>query len=187
MLINDFHSAKDRLRDSSSHILVDILRYRYCSHVHTPSPQLSREMGRVPDARRSWIWGWTTASGFFLYLHPDGELLLTSIKQGIISIQGVTTGEELSSGMAFMVFIQALFPAIALSLCNLVLVSSLKSQLRIHVPNADAAIIIKAGATSFRSVVDSADLEGVITAYANSVGHVFSVTCDILPPENIRP
>lgn len=94
-------------------------------------------------------------------------------KQGIISIQGVTTGEELSSGMAFMVFTQALFPAIVLSLCNLVLVSSLKTQLPKNATNADAAAIIKAGATHFRSVVDPADLAGVIVAYASSVDRVF--------------
>ncbi|KAK6955838.1 hypothetical protein Daesc_003482 [Daldinia eschscholtzii] len=102
-----------------------------------------------------------------------GFQILAGVGSGAGLQLGVTTGEELSSGMAFMVFTQALFPAIALSLCNLVLVSSLKSQLPIHAPNAHAAAVIKAGATNFRSVVDAADLEGVITAYANSVGHVF--------------
>lgn len=106
-------------------------------------------------------------------MYPDGGPLLTSIKQGIISIQGVTTGEELSSSMAFMVFTQALFPAIILSLCNLVLVSSLKTQLPSHAPNADAAAVITAGATSFRDVVEAADIDGVIAAYANSIGYVF--------------
>ncbi|KAI2464678.1 efflux pump [Annulohypoxylon bovei var. microspora] len=95
------------------------------------------------------------------------------LQLGIISIQGVTTGEELSSAMAFMVFTQSLFPAIILSLCNLVLVLGLKAQLPSRAPNADAAAVIKAGATSFRNVVDTADLDGVITAYANSVDQVF--------------
>ncbi|ROW06504.1 hypothetical protein VMCG_04270 [Cytospora schulzeri] len=95
------------------------------------------------------------------------------LQLGIISIQGVTTGEELSSGMAFMVFTQALFPAIVLSLCNLILVSSLKTQLQVHAANVNAAAVIKAGATDFRSVVDAEDLAGVIMAYANSVDRVF--------------
>ncbi|KAI1406173.1 MFS general substrate transporter [Hypoxylon fuscum] len=95
------------------------------------------------------------------------------LQLGIISIQGVTTGEELSSAMAFMVFTQSLFPAIVLSLCNLVLVSSLKTQLSSHAPNADAVAVIKAGATSLRNVVEAVDIDGVITAYANSVDQVF--------------
>lgn len=72
-----------------------------------------------------------------------------------------------------MVFTQSLFPAIVLSLCNLVLVSSLKTQLSSHAPNADAVAVIKAGATSLRNVVEAVDIDGVITAYANSVDQVF--------------
>ncbi|GAB1314339.1 hypothetical protein MFIFM68171_04549 [Madurella fahalii] len=98
------------------------------------------------------------------------------LQLGIISIQGVTTGEELSSGMAFMVFTQALFPAIVLSMCNLVLVSSLRTELPLHAPNADVEAIIRAGATNFRAVVDTADLPGAIVAYANSVDRVFYLT-----------
>lgn len=96
-----------------------------------------------------------------------------SLKQGLIAIQGVTTGEELSLGMAFMVFTQSLFPAIALSLCNLVLVSSLKTEVPLNAPNTNTTAIIQAGATSFRSIVDTADLDHVIRAYATSVDHVF--------------
>ena len=68
MLTNNFYSAKDRLRDPDSHLLVDTLRYRHWSHVYTPSPQLGREMGRVPDSRRGWLWGWTTASASFTFV-----------------------------------------------------------------------------------------------------------------------
>ncbi|KAK8021792.1 hypothetical protein PG990_006930 [Apiospora arundinis] len=95
------------------------------------------------------------------------------LQLGIISIQSVTSGEELSSGMAFMVFTQSLFPAIVLPLCNLVLVSSLRTQLPIYAPGADVPAVIKAGATSFRQVVGAEDLQGVISAYAVSVDRVF--------------
>ncbi|CAG8955746.1 hypothetical protein HYFRA_00011012 [Hymenoscyphus fraxineus] len=95
------------------------------------------------------------------------------LQVGIMSIQGATTGEELSSGMAFMVFTQSLFPAIVLSLCNLILVSSLKTQVPLHSPGSDAEAVINAGATNFRDIVDPADLNGVVTAYANSVDRVF--------------
>lgn len=42
-----------------------------------------------------------------------------------------------------------------------------------HAANADVEAIIRAGATNLRSVVEAADLPGVITAYADSVGRVF--------------
>ncbi|KAK7941492.1 major facilitator superfamily domain-containing protein [Apiospora aurea] len=96
-----------------------------------------------------------------------------ALQQGLISMQSVTSGEELSSGMAFMVFTQSLFPAIVLPLCNVVLVSSLKTQLPIHAPGTNAAAAIEAGATGFRKVVDAKDLSGVVAAYARSVDRVF--------------
>ncbi|KAK8086236.1 hypothetical protein PG994_001210 [Apiospora phragmitis] len=95
------------------------------------------------------------------------------LQLGIISIQTVTTGEELSSGMAFMVFTQSLFPAIVLPLCSLLLVSSLKTLLPVYAPGADVAAVIQAGATNFRQVVGTADLQGVISAFAESLDRVF--------------
>ncbi|KAI0115567.1 efflux pump [Nemania sp. FL0031] len=95
------------------------------------------------------------------------------LQLGLIAIQGVTTGEERSLGMAFMVFTQSLFPAIALSLCNLVLVASLKTEIPFDAPNANTTAIIQAGATNFRRTVDAADLDHVINAYATSVDRVF--------------
>ncbi|KAK8087704.1 MFS transporter, partial [Apiospora hydei] len=96
-----------------------------------------------------------------------------ALQLGLISMQSATSGEELSSGMAFMVFTQSLFPAIVLPLCNVVLVSSLKAQLPIYAPGINVAAVIEAGATSFRKVVDAKDLGGVIAAYAQSVDRVF--------------
>ncbi|KAK0630993.1 efflux pump [Bombardia bombarda] len=97
------------------------------------------------------------------------------LQVGLISIQGVTTGEELSQGMAFMVFTQALFPAILLSMCNLVLIESLRTELPLNAPNVDAAAVISAGATKFRDMdgVRPEDRAGVIMAYANSIDRVF--------------
>ncbi|KAI1074270.1 MFS general substrate transporter [Whalleya microplaca] len=95
------------------------------------------------------------------------------LQLGIIAIQSVTTGEELSSGMAFMVFTQSLFPAVLLTLCNLILVENLKTQLPEHAPGVNPSTIVKAGATNFRSTVGSGDLPGVLDAYSNSMNRVF--------------
>lgn len=130
-------------------------------------------MGGLPNSGWSWLWSRAAAGKSYLRTSFEDFTEVSQNKKGIISIQGVTTGEELSSGMAFMVFTQALFPAIVLVLCNLILVSSLKTELPRHAPNVDVAAVIQAGATNFRSIVGATDLDGVIVAWANSVDRVF--------------
>ncbi|KAK3329998.1 major facilitator superfamily domain-containing protein [Apodospora peruviana] len=114
-----------------------------------------------------------------------GFQILTGVGSGaglqlaIIAIQGVTAGEELSSGMAFMVFTQSLFPAVLLALCNLILVESLKKQLTSQAVGAlsgeSAEAVIRAGATRFRTVIAPKELQVVLRAYANSIDRVFYV------------
>lgn len=72
-----------------------------------------------------------------------------------------------------MVLCQSLSGAIILELCNVVLDSSLRSQLPLHAPHADADAIINAGATGFQAIVQPEDLPGVLLAWANSVDRVF--------------
>lgn len=98
--------------------------------------------------------------------------LLTLVK-AIIAIQAVVTEEELSSGMAFMVFTQSLGPAITLAICNAIFDTSLRSQIARHVPDVDPTAIIQAGATGFRSIVQDSDLQSVLLTYANSIDRVF--------------
>lgn len=76
--------------------------------------------------------------------------------------------------MAFMVFTQSLAPAVILTLCNVILVESLKIQIPEHAPGVDPDAVIRAGATGFRGLgVPSKDLPGVLVAYANSLDRVF--------------
>ena len=93
--------------------------------------------------------------------------------QAIIAIQAVVSGEELSSGMAWMVFMQSLAPAIELVIANVIFGTSLRSQLAHHAPKASASDIIHAGATGFRAIVKKDDLPGILVAYSNSLNHVF--------------
>lgn len=90
-----------------------------------------------------------------------------------MAVQAALAGEELSSGIAFVMLTQALGPTVTLTLFNVLFGASLKSGIRQHVPNADPTAIINAGATAFRNVVDPADLEGVLIAYADSLNDVF--------------
>ncbi|KAM0191773.1 hypothetical protein ACHAPC_002085 [Botrytis cinerea] len=91
----------------------------------------------------------------------------------IIAIQAATTGEELSSAMAFLIFGQTLGPAIVLVICNVIFDNALESQLPQHAPHINATAIIDAGATGFRAFVDEADLPGVLLAYSNSIDRAF--------------
>lgn len=75
--------------------------------------------------------------------------------------------------MAFIVWCQYIGPTIFLALYNTIFDTSLRSQLRVQAPNADADAIIAAGATGFRSVVDRQDLYDVLVAYSNSLDRVF--------------
>lgn len=72
----------------------------------------------------------------------------------------------MSTGMAFMVFTQSLFPAILLTVCNLIFVQILKGKLPALAPQADPAEIVEAGATRFRQTVAPEHLGGVLAAYA---------------------
>ncbi|PQE03128.1 efflux pump protein [Rutstroemia sp. NJR-2017a BBW] len=85
------------------------------------------------------------------------------LQVAIIAIQAAVAGKGLSSAMAFILFTQALGPAIILALCNLIFDSSLKSQLPKHAPHANATAIIQAGATEFRRIVEIDDLPGVLS------------------------
>lgn len=90
-----------------------------------------------------------------------------------MAVQAALAGEELSSGIAFVMLTQALGPTITLTLFNVLFTTCLKSGILHYVPHADATAIINAGATAFRNIVAPADLDGVLRAYAESLNHVF--------------
>ncbi|CAI6227171.1 unnamed protein product [Periconia digitata] len=97
----------------------------------------------------------------------------SGLQLAIIAVQAAMAGEELASSMAFVVFSQALGPAIAMCIYNIVFLENLQSQLKQSAPNVDTAAIIKAGATGFRAFVAEADMPNVLTAYATSIDRVF--------------
>ncbi|KAI2607958.1 hypothetical protein GGR54DRAFT_651942 [Hypoxylon sp. NC1633] len=67
-------------------------------------------------------------------------------------------GEELASGIAFMVFSQAIGPAIANTLYNVIFLLSLP-EIAKYAPHLNVQAIIDAGASGFRPVVSPADLD----------------------------
>jgi hypothetical protein len=96
-----------------------------------------------------------------------------------MAVQAAVSGQELASGMAFVIFSQSLGPAIVLALSNVIFSASLKTQLAERAPNANATVIIDAGATAFRTYVSPSDLPGVLEAYANSIDRVFYLVASV--------
>ncbi|KAJ2990598.1 hypothetical protein NUW58_g2867 [Xylaria curta] len=94
---------------------------------------------------------------------------MTKNRAAIIAIQGIITGEKLSSGMAFVVFTQSLLPAVFLTLYNLIFVESLSTQVSQHTPDVNPMAIINADATGLRLIVEASDLAGVLAAYTTGV------------------
>lgn len=107
------------------------------------------------------------------YLYYCIILTLSNYYQPIIAVQAAMDGEELASGVAFMVFSQAIGPAIANTLYNVIFLASLPAQIAECAPRANVQAIIDAGASGFRSVVEPADLNGVLVAYSNSLGRIY--------------
>ncbi|KAI0387382.1 MFS general substrate transporter [Hypomontagnella monticulosa] len=128
----------------------------------------------------------STGTGLLSILKPDtstarwvgfqilvGTGFGAGLQMPIIAVQAAMGGEELASGIAFMVFSQAIGPAIAVTLYNVIFLSSLPSQIAEFAPQANAQAVINAGASGFRSVVSPADLDGVLVAYSNSLSRIY--------------
>ena len=66
-----------------------------------------------------------------------------------------------------------------ITLANTIFGNSLREQLPVLAPGANATAVVAAGATAFRSVVAPQDLPGVILAFSNSVDRVFYMTAGL--------
>ncbi|KAJ5278978.1 hypothetical protein N7478_004350 [Penicillium angulare] len=86
----------------------------------------------------------------------------------IIAIQNSLPYQEISMGMAILVFCQTMAGAVIITIANVIFDTGLKSTLVTYAPNANSQAVVAAGATGFRSVVSETDIPGVIRAYAKS-------------------
>ncbi|KAI6085886.1 MFS general substrate transporter [Hypoxylon rubiginosum] len=89
-----------------------------------------------------------------------------------IAIQNLVPAAQIPIAMAILIFCQNLGGAVLLIVAQTVFSSSLRDQLTQLVPDADAALIIAAGARSVRQVVSGEQLAGVLQAYSVSVDRV---------------
>lgn len=138
----------------------------------------SERLGRIPDYPR----GWLRCSGnkrkcptlppFFSASVKVLQLIPSPPSQSYIAIQNLVPAAQIPIAMAILIFCQNLGGAVLLIVAQTVFSSSLRDQLTQLVPDADAALIIAAGARSVRQVVSGEQLAGVLQAYSVSVDRV---------------
>ena len=97
------------------------------------------------------------------------------MQQSLIGVQVVLPLRDVPTGTAITVFSQTLGGALFISIGNNVFRNKLVEYLAKYTPKVDAASILKAGATGVRSVVDKADLPGVLHAYNDALTQTFIV------------
>ncbi|KAK4225742.1 major facilitator superfamily-domain-containing protein [Podospora fimiseda] len=104
------------------------------------------------------------------------------MQMSILALQSTLKPADISIGMSVLVFFQTLGVAVLLAVSTSIFQTSLQSQISLEAPNADAAAIIHAGATHFRNVVASEDLQGVLVAYCTSLSRPFylAAACGVL-------
>lgn len=96
-----------------------------------------------------------------------------------MAIQATVSKEEMSQAMAFAVFCQYIGPTVSLTLYNTIFDNSLPLQLHTYAPDVNSTLVIAAGATEFRTVVNAQQLPGVLKAFSTSVDHVFYLQAGI--------
>lgn len=89
--------------------------------------------------------------------------------QPILAMQAKVKPKEVAVGQALLTFSQSIGIAIFVVVGNTIFDDLLRSGLPKYAPGANAAAIIAAGATGFRSFTTPAELPGVLTAYAKAV------------------
>ncbi|RAH70391.1 MDR family MFS transporter [Aspergillus aculeatinus CBS 121060] len=102
------------------------------------------------------------------------------MQMGIIAIQNHLSVHLISIGIAFMIFCQNFAGAVFVVVAEVIFRQQLVKEIRLHAPqvSVDAALAAGASASSVRALVpegsgSSAELEGVLLAFANSLDKVF--------------
>ncbi|KAI4867402.1 MFS general substrate transporter [Hypoxylon rubiginosum] len=89
-----------------------------------------------------------------------------------IAIQNLVPAAQIPVAMAILIFCQNLGGAVFLIVAQTIFSNTLRDQIVQLVPDANAALIIAAGARSVRQVVSGEQLAGVLQAYSTSVDRV---------------
>lgn len=95
------------------------------------------------------------------------------LQMPIIAVQNTLKLQQVPTAMAMVMFCQSFFSATFLSFSDVIFNNSLRTLIPQEAPDINVEAVIQAGATAFRSVVPTSDLQAVLKAYSTSVNHVF--------------
>jgi hypothetical protein len=95
--------------------------------------------------------------------------------QGMLAVQAILGPEDISIGIALLMFTEFMGLSITMIAADTVFNESIVSQLAEHAPDVEVMAVIEAGAAGFRDIVAPSDIPGVLLAYSNSVDRTFYV------------
>lgn len=91
----------------------------------------------------------------------------------IVAVQNSLPPTQAPIGLSMIMFTGMLGGALLLSFSATIFTQSLRKEIPIQDPSADAGAIIAAGATEFRKILNSNELGGILIAYSKSIDRVF--------------
>ncbi|MCJ1306389.1 MFS sugar transporter [Agyrium rufum] len=97
-------------------------------------------------------------------------------QQPILAAQTVLKLEDVSIGVACLLFIQLLGGALFVSVANNLFNVNLVKNVVASVPSIDPQILSQSGATSLRSIISAADLPAVLVAYNSALYKTFQLS-----------
>ncbi|PLN79467.1 major facilitator superfamily domain-containing protein [Aspergillus taichungensis] len=95
------------------------------------------------------------------------------LQMPMIALQSSVQPQQIPVSVAVLMFGPQLAGALLVSFGNTILTNSLVTLIPQYAPDVDPAIVVTAGATSFRNEISPSDLTNVLVAYSKSVSRVF--------------
>jgi len=101
------------------------------------------------------------------------------MQQTLVAVQTVLPADDIPIGTAIMMFTQTLGGALFISVGQNVFTNQLIKNLASIVPDLDASIVLRTGATELKNAIDPEYLSGVLAAYNQTLTQTFyvSVAC----------
>ena len=96
-----------------------------------------------------------------------------------IAVQTFLKAEDVSIGVAIILFFQCFGPAVFITIAQTVLVASLDSGLRSKLPGVDAKEVINTGATLLKTLVPIADVGTLLEIYNHAVTRTYIVAASM--------
>nr|WPM83327.1 ProsI [Phaeosphaeria sp.] len=97
------------------------------------------------------------------------------VQQPLIVVQTILPLTQVSIGTSLMYFLQSIGGALFIAIAQNVFTNKLASDLARYVPDLDASIVLRSGATSLQQTVPASQLPLVQRAYNNAITRAFLV------------